>query len=1078
MDASAPSPEELLEHADWLGRLARALVGDAAADDLVQETYEVALTQPPRREGPLRPWLAGVARNVARMRARGRARRERREGDADAPTEAPSPEELLARVETQQLVARIVVELDEPFRSTLLLRYYEGLSAAEIARAQAIPAGTVRWRLKEALDRVRATLDARHAGDRRRWAVMLVPIAKGVAVKTSIKLTAGAAVVVALVVGARLLGWWGAGAEPAAATRPADAPPAADVRNPDEGPAGAALTGAGPSREQPARDDDPKGALRLEGQVIDEREQGVGGARVAIDANPPIVVTTEGDGSFVFEGLIARDYRLEATDGEGYAGPARLRLGPDTEPVTLRLRPGGVVTVAVTEAGTDAPVAGADVELRSTLLYTAKTGADGLATLRGVGPTWAPLAARAPGFAPAAIMISTSGDPAAPDREAIALSRGAAVSGRVLDEAGAPIEGARVVATPASEPFPVIDPRRDAVATRADGGFNLPVVAAGSYRLTATHPSYGPTTTEPFLVDGKHPRDGLEVRLGAGGTVTGVVRDGAGKPVAAADVRVVATGHIWWRPRRQAFTDARGRFTIAGLPRRAAEVVAWHPAGASAIVPVDLAAQPKHTVELTLDVTGAIEGVVVDKAGEPIGDAQVVADPVYSGGVEDRAAWSVRGVQELVTDAGGRFRFTGLPDGAYRLRAGRPDASEATLWLGASVEARPGDPPVTITLPEAGAITGKVVLAGGGAPRAFTAEVGGTTPLPFAGEDGAFTITAPGGTHTLTIAGAGFVTRRVRGVEVADGETTDLGTITVEAGRAVSGRVLGPDGAPVPGARVAAGPLLTGGGAELYIEDESPGARSAETDEAGRFTIDGFGPGAIVVVAGKEGVGRSPSVSIPRGPASATVDLVLAPTGGLDGKVTRAGAPLADTVIIANPIGAVRSNFFVVSGADGTFTFDALNPGTYLVYPMIGGGGSRPKDMVVTATQVGAGARGAVSIDATPGPGSLIIDVAAPMAALMIVQAKVDAPNLDLMRDGSWIPPEMLSGGTVMMYMRMASGGPVEIDGIRPGYHTVCAAAIAGRPDPDTIGETPMTCVGVDVTTAKGQRVAVTPPAP
>ncbi|KAB2888015.1 MAG: hypothetical protein F9K40_20850, partial [Kofleriaceae bacterium] len=41
--AADPSAEELLAHADWLRRLARALVGDAAADDVVQETYEVAL---------------------------------------------------------------------------------------------------------------------------------------------------------------------------------------------------------------------------------------------------------------------------------------------------------------------------------------------------------------------------------------------------------------------------------------------------------------------------------------------------------------------------------------------------------------------------------------------------------------------------------------------------------------------------------------------------------------------------------------------------------------------------------------------------------------------------------------------------------------------------------------------------------------------------------------------------------------------------------------------------------------------------------------------------------------------------
>jgi len=79
---TARTADELLAHSEWLHQLARALVGDAAAPDVVQDTFEVALTRPPKREGPLRPWLGGVARNLARMTTRGRIRRERREDRA------------------------------------------------------------------------------------------------------------------------------------------------------------------------------------------------------------------------------------------------------------------------------------------------------------------------------------------------------------------------------------------------------------------------------------------------------------------------------------------------------------------------------------------------------------------------------------------------------------------------------------------------------------------------------------------------------------------------------------------------------------------------------------------------------------------------------------------------------------------------------------------------------------------------------------------------------------------------------------------------------------------------------------
>src|SRR6185436_19146404 len=46
---------------------------------------------------------------------------------------------------------------------------------SEIARRQEVPAGTVRWRLKTGLDRVRAELDRRYAAPR--WRGLLVPLA-------------------------------------------------------------------------------------------------------------------------------------------------------------------------------------------------------------------------------------------------------------------------------------------------------------------------------------------------------------------------------------------------------------------------------------------------------------------------------------------------------------------------------------------------------------------------------------------------------------------------------------------------------------------------------------------------------------------------------------------------------------------------------------------------------------------------------------------------------------------------------------------------------------------------------------
>ena len=334
------SQGDVLQHAEWVRRLALALVRNAHdADELAQETCRRRC--PGRRAKPgrcARGWLAWRA--ISRACACTSGRRARREESVAQPEPEPTPEELVARVEMQQEVARRAPALREPFRSTLLLRYYEGCRPPEIARRQDVPAGTVRWRLKQGLgDPLRQQLDDAQQGDWKRWARLLAPLpgtaisphllatAPGggstvlgiIAMKTIYKI--GLVVIVVLfallaVVGYRHVNRDRRESVVATSSKPPPKTPAA-VPTPHVG------------AEQVIREDDPTGSLRLEGQVIDGDEKPVGGAIVAIDTNPPRTVTTEADGSFTFDHLIGREYKLEASAGDGYAGPAYLRLGED-----------------------------------------------------------------------------------------------------------------------------------------------------------------------------------------------------------------------------------------------------------------------------------------------------------------------------------------------------------------------------------------------------------------------------------------------------------------------------------------------------------------------------------------------------------------------------------------------------------------------------------------------------------------------------------------------------------------------------------------------------------------------------
>ena len=160
--------QELLEHRIWLAGLIHHLLGTRAptdADDVLQETWVRAFSRPPARRGSVRGWLGRVAGNVIRDRWRRERSRARRE-EAAARPEAVEPPDAAVRAERVRLVITAVLELDEPYRSTILARFFDALPAAEIARREGVPAATVRSRVARGLALLRARLE-REFGDGR-----------------------------------------------------------------------------------------------------------------------------------------------------------------------------------------------------------------------------------------------------------------------------------------------------------------------------------------------------------------------------------------------------------------------------------------------------------------------------------------------------------------------------------------------------------------------------------------------------------------------------------------------------------------------------------------------------------------------------------------------------------------------------------------------------------------------------------------------------------------------------------------------------------------------------------------------
>ena len=165
-----PQIEDLLVHATWVRELARRLAANTGeADDLAQDTWVAALRTPPTCGENLRGWLTRVLQNFASRSRRTAARRGRREERAARPEAQPSVAELHERAQVHREVVQAVLDLEEPYGSTVLLRYFEGLPPRIIAARQGVPVNTVRTRLSRGLATLRSRLEHTH-GDGRGWA--------------------------------------------------------------------------------------------------------------------------------------------------------------------------------------------------------------------------------------------------------------------------------------------------------------------------------------------------------------------------------------------------------------------------------------------------------------------------------------------------------------------------------------------------------------------------------------------------------------------------------------------------------------------------------------------------------------------------------------------------------------------------------------------------------------------------------------------------------------------------------------------------------------------------------------------
>jgi RNA polymerase sigma factor (sigma-70 family) len=172
LDGADPAPvfARLFDaHAVPLRRYLARRVGSGAADDLVAETFLVALR---RREsyrperGTARSWLYGIATNLLRHHVRSELRRLQataRLAHTGELSHAGHDGRVAERVDAQIRAAQLagaLAKLTPADRDTLLLVSWAGLDPTEVAEALGVPPGTVRSRLHRIRRRLRTDAPA------------------------------------------------------------------------------------------------------------------------------------------------------------------------------------------------------------------------------------------------------------------------------------------------------------------------------------------------------------------------------------------------------------------------------------------------------------------------------------------------------------------------------------------------------------------------------------------------------------------------------------------------------------------------------------------------------------------------------------------------------------------------------------------------------------------------------------------------------------------------------------------------------------------------------------------------------
>lgn len=654
----------------------------------------------------------------------------------------------------------------------------------------------------------------------------------------------------------------------------------------------------------------------LRGRVVDAEGAPLRGITVAADEGGnlfprPYLIQwdqepiTDADGTFTLR-LRPATYDVYFV-GAGYAPKkvSGIKIEGTVEPLAITLEPavsisGRVVTATgegVPDLRLGAIVDGPPVEVT--------TDAGGSFALHG-------LPART-------VHVSINGDPgisefrqieAPAENVTIELLPTVDISGRVVTVDGAAVSDFTIgIGRPQEGPGFYSSTERDQAFHDPEGKFRLENIVVRPTEIIVTAPGYRRARVRVELAKGKNVDD-VEVKLEAGGRVTGRITNASGAALEGARVAIDEGGKVNYQ--ESVTSDASGEYTLEGAPL-GEHAVLFSKQGFAPVKKSITVDRSGTRVDAQLSEGLSLQGRVVTDTGTPVADAEV-------------NAWSSAansGGNQTTTDGNGRFRIAGLSSGIYRLHAAKQGFVEGRAD-DVDIE-RAGE--VTLTLRQGATIVGRVTGVELGRPDAqVRVGVGAADYSPRWADvqpDGTYRIE---GVPAAEVGVVGVVNgRQYRRADMIEITTRSGQTYTVDIEfkehNTLRGRVTAA-GAPIRNGRISFAPRERPDRATAAATIGEDGSYELTGLQSGDYNVSVFSQtmaGPYIVV---RSITRSQTLDIDVRPASLIVTIVD----------DTSGDPIGDADVSLQSIDAAsNARPAGKSDAAGRVVIESVSPGDYNV---------------------------------------------------------------------------------------------------------------------------------------------------